>query len=175
MRVALQRSSSEQEQETASTSGREERQNPDLGPFGNPLVLGLLSAFLPLPLRPLAWWLALAQLGNSGKRVRRSRSASTADSEASSSGIDDWMSGSQKQQQRGFGFSDGPADDARDESEMTDEEQEVLRRRRRQQQMAAMQQQQMLLNMMRMMGGGMVYRGGPFGRRGGFGRGPFMF
>lgn len=94
------------------------------------------------------------------------------------------MSGSQRQQQRGFGFSDGPAQnsdrsrsDTRSESQLTPEEQEALRMRRRQQQMAAFQQQQMLFNMMHMMGGGMMGGGfgGPFGRRGGFRRGPFMF
>ena len=93
------------------------------------------------------------------------------------------MSGSQRRQQRGFGFSNGPAEDTqagREQSEMTAEEQEERRQQRRRQQMAAFQQQQMLLNMMRMVGGGMMggYRGGfggPFSMRGGFGRGPFMF
>ena len=173
-----------QDQEGASTSGR------DTEPQGvgiNNVLLALAAAYvLPGPLFPLValtlpFWLS----GKSRRRNRSSVSSSSGDTQpgATDSGDSDWMSGSQRQQQTGFGFSDGPAQDTeadRGESEMTAEEQEERRKQRRQQQMAALQQQQMLLNMMRMMGGGMMggYRGGfggPFGMRGGFRRGPFMF
>ena len=170
-----------QEQEAASTSGRDAAQQ---GVGINNVLLALAAAYvLPGPLFPLValtlpFWL-------SGKSQRRNRSspvsADTVSDESSSrveSADSDWMTGHQRQQQRGFGFSNGPAKDAqasRDESEMTVEEQEARRRQRRQQQMAAFQQQQMLFNMMRMMGGYRGGFGGPFGMRGGFRRGPFMF
>lgn len=176
-----------QEQESASTSGR------DSAPQGvgiNNVLLALAAAYvLPGPLFPLValtlpFWLS----GKSKQRTKSSPSsvdrASDADEPSSGGESADshWMQGNQRQQQRGFGFSDGPAKDAqagRDESEMTTEEQEARSRRRRQQQMAAFQQQQMLFNIMRMMGGGMGGHrggfGGPFGIRGGFRRGPFMF
>ncbi|DBB16730.1 TPA: hypothetical protein ACH3X3_014973 [Trebouxia sp. C0006] len=173
------------DQETASASGRQSEQQ---GIGFNNVLLALAAAYvLPGPLFPLValtlpFWL-------SGKSRRRSRSRSGSASEAEPSTSDtadsDWMSGTQRQQQGGFGFSDGPPDNSdssssNSENELSAEEQEALRRRRRQQQMAAFQQQQMLFNMMRMMGGGMMggYRGGfggPFGMRGGFRRGPFMF
>lgn len=148
----------------------------------NNALLALAAAYLlPGPLFPLAAIsLPFLLAGRSGKSRRRSRPAQASGQTAADDAEVDWMSGSQRQQQTGFGFSDGPAsaDSARDEGELTDEERQALRRRRQQQQMAAFQQQQMLLNMMRMMamGGGMMsgYRG-PFGRRGVLRRGPFMF
>ena len=170
----------ESQEQEASTSGRNAEPQ---GVGVNNVLLALAAAYvLPGPLFPLValtlpFWL-------SGKSRRRSRSSSSdVQPETTDSGDSDWMLGSQRQQQTGFGFSDGPAQDSeadRGDSEMTVEEQEERRRQRRQQQMAAFQQQQMLLNMMRMMGGGMMggYRGGfggPFGMRGGFRRGPFMF
>lgn len=171
-----------QQQEGASTSGR------DAEPQGvgiDKLLLALAAAYvLPGPLFPLValtlpFWLS----GKSRRRSKSSASSNDAQPEATDFGDSDWMSGNQRQQQTGFGFSDGPAQDTeagKGDSEMTGEEQEERRRQRRQQQMAAFQQQQMLLNMMRMMGGGMIsgYRGGfggPFGMRGGLRRGPFMF
>ena len=175
-----------QEQEPASTSGRgPERQGVSI----NNVLLALAAAYvLPGPLFPivaltLPFWL-------SGKSRRRNRSSASSRSddapseEADSNDSEDWMSGSQRRQQTGFGFSEGPAQDMEagrgDTDEMSAEEQEARRMQRRQQQMAAFQQQQMMLNLMRMMGGGMMggYRGGfgsPFGMRGGFRRGPFMF
>lgn len=170
-------------EQEASTSGRgAEPQGVGI----NNVLLALAAAYvLPGPLFPLValtlpFWLS----GKSRRRSNRSApSSSSADTqpEAADSGDSDWMSGNQPRQQTGFGFSDGPAQDVEagsGDSEMSDEEQEARRMQRRQQQMAAFQQQQMLLNMMRMMGGGMMggYRGGgPFGMRGGFRRGPFMF
>lgn len=169
------------EQESASTSGRHEREPQGVGI--NNVLLALAAAYvLPGPLFPLValtlpFWLS----GKSRRRSKRSPSKS-GDAETSTSDSD-WMSGTQHRQQSGFGFSDGPAatsDSRAPETEMTPEEQEEHRRHRKQQQMAAFQQQQMLFNMVRMMGGGMMggYRGGfggPFGMRGGFRRGPFMF
>lgn len=180
---SLQASSADQE--TASTSGR---QSEPQGVGFNNVLLALAAAYvLPGPLFPLValtlpFWL-------SGKSRRRSRTSPTSTSGTGSSNADspdpDWMSGTEHQQQGGFGFSDGPAeraDTSRSESEadLSPEEQEASRRLRKQQQLAAFQQQQMLFNMMRMVGGGMMggYRGGfggPFGMRGGFRRGPFMF
>lgn len=174
-----------QEQEPASSSGRgAEAQGVSI----NNVLLALAAAYvLPGPLFPLValtvpFWLS----GKSRRRQRSSASSRPGDTppEAGDSADSDWMSGSQRQQQTGFGFSDGPAQDMEadkgDSDHMTAEEQEVRRMQRRQQQMAAFQQQQMLLNMMRIMGGGMMggYRGGfggPFGMRGGYRRGPFMF
>ncbi len=173
------------DQETTSASGR---QSEPQGVGFNNVLLALAAAYvLPGPLFPLValtlpFWL-------SGKSRRRSRSrpgsASEAEPSTSDTADSDWMSGTQRHQQGGFGFSDGPPDNSDSssfgsENELSAEEQEALRRRRKQQQMAAFQQQQMLFNMMRMMGGGMMggYRGGfggPFGMRGGFRRGPFMF
>ena len=170
-----------QEQERASTSGRAAEPQ---GVGINNVLLALAAAYvLPGPLFPLAaltlpFWLS----GKSRRRSRSSASSSDVQPEVPDTGDTDWMSGSQRQQQTGFGFSDGPAqrEDGRGDSEMAAEDQEEHRRQRRQQQMAAFQQQQMLLGMMRMMGGGVMggYRGGfggPFGMRGGFRRGPFMF
>lgn len=171
------------DQETASASGR---QSEPQGLGFNNVLLALAAAYvLPGPLFTLValtlpFWL-------SGKSRRRSRSPSAREAEPSTSdnADSDWMSGTQRQQQGGFGFSDGPPENSDSsssgsENELSAEEQKAMRSRRRQQQMAAFQQQQMLLNMMRMMGGGMMggYRGGfggPFGMRGGFRRGPFMF
>lgn len=174
-----------QEQEPASASGR------NAAPQGvsiNNVLIALAAAYvLPGPLFPLValtlpFWLS----GKSRRRNRSSASSHSGDAptEAADSGDSDWMSGSQQRQQTGFGFSDGPAEDMEAGRHGTDgvtaEEQEARRMQRRQQQMAAFQQQQMMLNLMRMMGGGMMggYRGGfggPFGMRGGFTRGPFMF
>lgn len=176
------RQASSGDQEAASISGR---QSEPQGVGFNNVLLALAAAYvLPGPLFPLValtlpFWL-------SGKSRRRSRSSSASSSGTASSSADspdsDWMSGTGRQQQGGFGFSDGPAesgDTGRSESEadLSPEEQEASRRLRRQQQQAAFQQQQMLFNMMRLVGGGMIggYRGGPFGMRGGFRRGPFMF
>lgn len=177
---SLQASSADQQ--TASTSGR---QSEPQGVGFNNVLLALAAAYvLPGPLFPLValtlpFWL-------SGKSRRRNRSSSSGTGSSNADSPDsDWMSGTEHQQQGGFGFSDGPAesrDTSRSESdaELSPEEQEASRRLRKQQQLAAFQQQQMLFNMMRMVGGGMMggYRGGfggPFGMRGGFRRGPFMF
>ena len=182
MRIICNELQGSQEQERASTSGRAAEPQ---GVGINNVLLALAAAYvLPGPLFPLAaltlpFWLS----GKSRRRSRSSASSSDVQPEVPDFGDTDWMSGSQRQQQTGFGFSHGPAqrtEDGRGDSEMAAEDQEEHRRQRRQQQMAAFQQQQMLLGMMRMMGGGMMggYRGGfggPFGMRGGFRRGPFMF
>ena len=170
-----------QEQERTSSSGR------DAEPQGvgiNNVLLALAAAYvLPGPLFPLAaLTLPLWLSGKSRRRSRSSASPSDVQPEATDSGDIDWMSGGQLQQQTGFGFSEGPAQDTKAATAScatAAEDQEEHMRQRRQQQMAALQQQQMF-NMMRMMGGGIMgsYRGGfggPFGIRGGFRRGPFMF
>ena len=178
--VPLQANGSEQQQDEASTSGRFEPQGLNLN---NAFLALAAAALLPAPLGPLvAFSLPFLLSGKPTRSRRRNRSGRYAHSAPETSTSDkedhDWMTGSQHQQQKGFGFSDGPAEgnpDRRGQAELTEEEQEALRQRRQQQQMAAWQQQQMLLNMMRMMGGGYRGFGSPFGRRGGFRRGPFMF
>lgn len=185
------RQDEDEESQEASTSGR------DAEPQGfglNPILLALAAAYvLPGPLAPLVALSLPFWLGGR-KRSRRSRQgrqpASYSQRDAARDGAqqdeeEDWMSGNQKQQQGGFGFSDSPAQDAvrdvSDGAELTEDEREAMRKQRRQQQMAAFQQQQMVFNMLRMMGGGMgggmMGRGGfrrPYGMRGGFG-GPFGF
>ncbi|DBA99977.1 TPA: Protein kinase, variant 2 [Trebouxia sp. C0004] len=165
-------------QETASASGRLS-EPPGIG--FNSVLLALAAAYvLPGPLFPLVALSLPFWLSGKSRSRSRSQSASAAEPSTSDTADFDWMSGTQRQQQGGFGFSDGPpenSDSTNSGSEDELKQEEALRRRRRQQQMAAFQQQQMLFNMMRMMGGGMMggYRGGFGGMRGGFRRGPFMF
>lgn len=182
-RSSSDRQAGSDDQETASASGR---QSEPQGIGFNNVLLALAAAYvLPGPLFPFVALTLPFWLSGKSRRRSRSRSANEAEPSTTDTADSDWMSGTQRQQQGGFGFSDGPPENSDgssfgSENDLSAEEQEAMRRRRKQQQMAAFQQQQMLFSMMRMMGGGMMggYRGGfggPFGMRGGFRRGPFMF